>query len=156
MTRRLFRALPVAALLLAGLTAPATAAVIEGTDGPDVLVGTSKADTISGYEGDDVLRGKAGADRLYGGAGADRLYPGNDAKVDVMRGGPGPDRINARVARQRGQDRVFAGKGDDTVRLIEVWGWYTPRVDCGPGEDTLVVPYRFIPSEGCEHVVLSD
>jgi hypothetical protein len=155
MTVRLIRAIPVAALLAAGLALPAAAAVINGTGGADVLVGTSRADTIHGYRGNDVLRGKVGADHLYGGRGADRLYPGDDAQTDVLRGGPGPDVINARIKpHERGRDRVYAGGGNDTVRLVEVWGWYTPYVDCGPGKDTLMAPHRMIRSTGCERVVL--
>ena len=155
MTIRLTRALPVAALLAVGVAAPAAAAMINGTAGPDVLVGTSTADTIRGYAGDDTLRGKGGADNLYGGRGADRLYPGDDVKTDVLRGGPGADTINARVGPHgRGADRVYAGSGNDTVKLVEVFGWYTPYVDCGPGDDTLMVPYRMVRQTGCEHIVL--
>jgi hypothetical protein len=156
MTVRLIRALPVAALLTAGLALPAAAAVINGTGGADVLVGTSRADTIHGYRGNDILRGKVGADHLYGGRGADRLYPGDDAQTDVLRGGPGADTISARVGPHgRGADRVYAGGGNDIVKLVEMFGWYTAYVDCGPGKDTLMVEYRsMIPSTGCERVVL--
>jgi Ca2+-binding RTX toxin-like protein len=47
---------------------------------------------------------------LDGGAGDDRLNGGYDA--DVVRGGPGDDRI---VARGGGIDRITCGPGVDTV-----------------------------------------
>lgn len=145
---RLIRTLPLAALLTASLAAPAAAAVINGTDGPDVLVGTAKADTIHGYGGGDTLRGRAGADQLYGGSGADRLYPGDDSRRDVLRGGPGPDRINARTP-----DVVYSGAGNDTVRVLEVNGWEFPRIYCGPGWDTVIADYTGFGMSGCERNV---
>lgn len=79
----------------------------------------------------------------------------------MLRGGPGPDRIFARTGRGlgpgedvRGRDRVFAGPGNDVVRVAENWGWYVPYLDCGPGNDTVVVPFRMVSTYGCEHVVL--
>jgi RTX calcium-binding nonapeptide repeat (4 copies) len=157
MRTRVVSPLLITGVLVASLAGPATAAVISGSPGPDVLLGTPRADTIRGFAGNDILRGRRGVDHLYGGHGADRLFPGDDSRTDVLRGGPGPDRIDARVGpRGQGPDSVNAGAGNDTVRAVEVWGWAVPQVDCGPGEDTYVVPYRFIPSMGCEHVVLFD
>lgn len=66
MATRLIRVLPLAALLTAGLAAPATAAVINGTGGPDVLAGTAKADTIRGFGGADRIRADR-ATRVPGG-----------------------------------------------------------------------------------------
>lgn len=71
-----------------------------------------------------LLAGR-GADKLYGGAGADRLRPGDDSQVDVLRGGPGPDRIFARTGRGLGPGEDVRGR--DRV---------------GPGNDTVVVPFR--------------
>lgn len=157
MTGRRTRALSMAGLVVVGLALPASAEVVDGTNGPDVLVGSPRADTIRGFAGNDILRGRPEADKLFGGRGADRLYPGDDSKTDVLRGGPGPDTINARVGpKGRGPDRVYAGDGNDVVRLVETFGWYVPSVDCGPGADTLVVPFRFIPSTRCERLVLFD
>jgi len=83
----------------AGFTAPTK--LIEGTKKADTLVGTPRADRILGYGGDDWLRGLGGDDVLVGGAGK-----------DVLSGGPGNDRIEARDGQQ---DRVFCGRGNDTV-----------------------------------------
>lgn len=60
-----------------------------------------------------LLAGR-GADKLYGGAGADRLLPGDDSQVDVLRGGPGPDRIFARTGRGLGPDEPF--------RMVSTYG----------------------------------
>lgn len=155
MATRMTRALPIALLLGVSLAAPATAATIDGTDGADVLVGTTGSDTIRGYAGDDSLRGRAGADVLHGGPGADELRPGKDSQVDVLRGGRGPDRIWARIgASGKGADAVHAGRGDDRVVVVNTHGWLSPVVDCGPGDDTVVLPYGFETRyPHCEHYV---
>jgi Ca2+-binding RTX toxin-like protein len=75
--------------------------VIEGTKKADTLVGTPRADRIVGHGGDDWLRGVGGGDVLVGGPGK-----------DVLSGGPGNDLIQARDGQR---DRVFCGRGDDTV-----------------------------------------
>jgi Ca2+-binding RTX toxin-like protein len=123
MTTRLVRVLPVALLGLA-LAGPASAAVIEGTNGPDTLEGTPQADTIRGY---------GGLDTIYGKAGADRLYAGRDNKRDKVYGGPGNDRIHIRY-----RDRVYAGRGNDVVRIHTGAKWAWTRVQCGPGYDRLL------------------
>ncbi|HET8562075.1 MAG TPA: hypothetical protein VFL69_16265 [Marmoricola sp.] len=121
MNKRLVRTLPVAGLLVIGLAGPATAAVINGTDGPDVLVGTSHADTIRGY---------GGADKIYGEGGGDRIYTGKDRKRDRVWAGPGADRIHARTA-----DYIHAGAGNDVIRLTNVKMMATTIIWCGPGRD---------------------
>lgn len=155
MTRHLARAVPIGLLLGLGFAAPAAASTIDGTDGPDVLVGTSAADTVRGHAGDDVLKGLAGADVLHGGPGADLLRPGRDSQADVLMGGRGPDRIWARIgASGHGTDQVYAGSGDDRVTVVNTYGWLSPLVDCGPGNDTVVLPYGFgTRYPHCEHYV---
>lgn len=155
MTGLVGRALPMALLLGVGLAAPAAASTIEGTDGDDVLVGTTAADTIRGHGGDDILRGRAGADVLRGGPGADLLRPGRDSQADLLLGGRGPDRIWARIGvAGNGTDRVYAGEGDDRVVVVNAYGWLAPLVDCGPGDDTVVLPYGFGTRYAhCEHHV---
>lgn len=147
MRTTLIGALPAAVLLLGSLVAPAAAAVINGTNAPDVLVGTRSADTISGLGGNDTLRGRGGPDHLHGGQGADRLYPGDDSAKDVMHGGPGRDRIEVRTP-----DVVHAGAGNDTMRVLE-WGWSPPLIDCGPGRDTVIASYKGFGMSHCERVV---
>ena len=96
----------------------------------------------------EVVTGTNGPDVLYGRTGGDRIFPGDDARKDVLLGGAGPDRITA-----RGYDVVFAGDGDDTVRVLDIVG-FSPKVTCGPGEDTVILPYGWYigPFPDCEHV----
>jgi Ca2+-binding RTX toxin-like protein len=159
--QRARRALVIVLVLTGTAAGPATAAIINGTSGSDVLQGTAEADTIRGYAGADRILGRAGADKIYGGDGADRLFPGDDSRIDVLRGGPGPDRIFARTGQGLGPDEnvigrdyVYAGPGNDLVKVVESWGWYLPFLDCGPGHDTVVVPHRMVVTKGCEHLVL--
>lgn len=157
MSKRLTGALAGAALISVSLAAPAAAAVINGTSGPDVLVGTAKADAIHGFGGSDTLYGKAGNDQLYGGrgpdgvyggGGADAIYGGRDARRDILRGGAGPDRIYA-----IGPDVVFAGRGNDRIVLVD----NIPRlkVYCGSGHDTVIFRHRDWPPmvvQDCESI----
>jgi Ca2+-binding RTX toxin-like protein len=155
MHTRVLRALPVALLLAVGIAAPATAAVIDGTPGPDRLIGTSKADRIHGYAGNDVLKGRVGADLLSGGSGADRLYPGKDSQTDMLRGGAGRDHIWVRIGPTgHGVDTAYAGAGNDRIRMVNTYGWVAPAIHCGAGEDTVVLPYGYDTKiTGCEHLV---
>ena len=89
---------------------PAEGATIVGTAGNDVLCGGPGHDTLKGYGGDDLLLGKGRGDLLLGGDGDDVLKPGSghdeakagaggdtvrgcDNTKDVLRGGPGSDRV---------------------------------------------------------------
>jgi Ca2+-binding RTX toxin-like protein len=138
MITRLTRAVSAAALLTVGLAAPAAAAVIDGTRGPDVLVGTAEADTIRGF---------GGADKIYGRAGSDRIYAGRDNKRDLLRGGPGNDRINARLG-----DTVHAGRGNDIV-WVRPAAWKMAHIYCGPGYDRLYGYNSWLVSQrGCEEM----
>lgn len=121
MSKRLTGALAGAALISVSLAAPAAAAVINGTSGPDVLVGTAKADVIRGY---------AGADRIHARAGGDTVDTGKDKKRDRVWAGPGADRIHGYLG-----DYIHAGAGDDVIRLTSVMMMATTIVWCGPGHD---------------------
>ena len=137
MWTRLVRAVPVVALVAIGAAAPAAAAVIKGTEGPDVLVGTAKADIIRGY---------AGADRIHARAGDDVIYAGKDLKWDHVYGGPGNDRLY--VAR----DYVYGGPGNDVIVLPRKRGMYMTHISCGPGYDHVYnyAGHWFTEAKGCE------
>ena len=139
MTTRITGALVAAAMLTAGLAAPAAAAVINGTSGPDLLIGTTADDTIHGYGGLDQIRGKAGADRIYA---------GNDSKRDLVHGGPGNDVIFSRFG-----DTVYGGLGDDVIH-VGVAAWRTTQVYCGPGVDHVYgnTDSFLVRLHGCEKV----
>src|SRR3954462_11165144 len=143
---------------------------LAGGPGPDRLYGETGADTVTGNAGDDVADGGSGDDRLTGNDGNDRLFggfghdtldggPGNDAidggaapdtitagdgddlvhggsSTDHIDGGPGNDVIHT----DSGADVVTAGPGDDIVYVNN--GTAVDRVDCGEGNDTIVInPY---------------
>lgn len=49
-----------------------------------------------------------------------------------MCAGPGPDRIRIRLG-----DTVYAGRGNDVVRIGIAKGWGMTQVFCGPGYDRI-------------------
>ncbi len=64
---------------------------LEGGAGHDQLQGGSGDDVLSGQDGIDVLHGDGGLDWIDGGADRDLLDGGDDALVDRVIGGSGPD-----------------------------------------------------------------
>lgn len=89
------------------VAAPAPAARIQGTQGPDRLVGTPRDDAVYGRAGDDRLVGRGGHDLLHGGPGRDALVGETgddkavvhyDGAVDTVSCGPGRDVVTAEVA----------------------------------------------------------
>jgi Ca2+-binding RTX toxin-like protein len=122
---------------MAGLAGPATAAVIDGTAGPDTLVGTAKSDTIHGY---------GGADKIHGRAGDDLIYAGKDLTWDHVYGGRGNDRIHV------SRDYAYGGRGNDLIFLPKKRGMYMTHIDCGPGYDQVYnYPGPMLASvKGCE------
>ena len=143
---------------------------ISGRGGGDFLWGDTASDTVRGGPGDDMVDGGSAGDRLYGdsgddiaygGYGRDELYGGSgDDSLDgafapdTIHGGGGNDVIHGGGATDRldggpGDDRIFpdssadvvkAGEGDDTVFYNSGKG--SGSVDCGPGQDTLLVNRR--------------
>ncbi len=99
--RRHFGALPpfIDATVRGGVGSDA----VFGHSGTDILRGGPGGDRIKGDGGDDILSGGAGGDRLVGGAGNDLLRGGAggdvldsaDGSADVVRCGPGRDRVRA-------------------------------------------------------------
>jgi Ca2+-binding RTX toxin-like protein len=75
-------------------------AIIDGTNGNDILIGTPGDDTINGLAGNDILRGRAGNDVLNGDDDHDFLVGGDDN--DALNGGSGDDYLRG-------------GEGDDTI-----------------------------------------
>jgi hypothetical protein len=66
-----------------------------------------------------------------------------------VRGGRGPDVIFARY-----HDRIFAGPGDDVVRVVELSYTRGTYINCGPGKDTVYFPYGWLlPTTSCERIV---
>ena len=152
-------AVALAALLLGVSATGAVAAVIEGTNGNDVLTGTPDADVLRGLAGADVVHGLGGRDLLSGHEGNDELYgdAGRDfvwgyAGNDVQRGGGGPDQLtDAEGLTSAGADRLYGGPGPDYLGSVagpdRLYGGgqddelhtESPDVvaDGGPGDDVL-------------------
>ena len=79
------------------------ATTLLGGPGADRLTGGPAADQVSGDDGDDTLAGGGGADVVIGGLGFDELsgdagdddLRARDGLQDVVRCGPGSDRVDA-------------------------------------------------------------
>ena len=105
---------------------------IPGDNKGNKLRGTSAGDRIRGVGGNDVLRGLGGDDCLNGGRGNDRLIagPGSDRLTggkgrDIMLGAGGPDMIKARDGQRDvikcgpGKDKVVADRSDRVAKDCE-------------------------------------
>ncbi|MEA2271488.1 MAG: hypothetical protein QOI98_196 [Solirubrobacteraceae bacterium] len=68
--------------------------IIFGDTGDDRLLGGAGSDTIYGKDGDDYIDGRGGHDTLSGGAGDDIIIS-NDDVMDIVKCGPGHDRVDA-------------------------------------------------------------
>jgi Ca2+-binding RTX toxin-like protein len=97
-------------------------AIINGTNGSDILVGSGNNDKIEGLAGTDFLDGRAGDDILEGGDGNDVLLggQGNDSLEgnkgdDIMIGGNGNDILEWEDG--DGDDRISGGRGYDVVEV---------------------------------------
>jgi Ca2+-binding RTX toxin-like protein len=112
-------------------------ALLDGTDGDDVILGSDGDDTIDagdgldyvcggpgdddifGGDGGDVLRGDTGDDDVSGGTGSDTLFGdgGNDTiaggfDYDIQLGGDGDD-VMIDIEKDRPHDELYAGDGFD-------------------------------------------
>ena len=86
----------------------ASANLINGSEGADVLVGGAERDTLRGGGGDDRLVGGAGDDQLDGGAGSDRVH--GDAGNDVA--------LYVAAENAAATDTYVGGAGKDTLGLV--------------------------------------
>ena len=121
------RFLAIIANLLIGFEV--NAQVIEGTNGPDVLVnptpntrsriyGRAGNDHITGGRISDILNGQGGNDRVLGAGGDDLIY-----------GGAGKDYLYG----QWGDDKIYGGIGDDVL----FGEWHNDFLQGGEGRDLL-------------------
>ena len=136
-----------------------------GTKKADTMKGTPQPDQIRARSGDDLVKagggdgdfsiGGPGADRIRGQAGADQVIGGGirgnfetgdlffaDNKDDVVRGGGGDDPTIAGGYGKGGEDKLFGGKGNDTLYAAQRGFPYRGHVqvnkeivDCGPGKN---------------------
>jgi Ca2+-binding RTX toxin-like protein len=113
---------------------------VEAGGGGDVVSAGPGNDTVTGGDGADQLDGAAGDDALSGGDGNDVLTAGDGN--DALAGDGGADRLDAGAGGDRldggdGGDALTAGDGNDTLEANDRGG--DEHVDCGPGEDTLLI-----------------
>lgn len=92
--------------------------VINGKAGDDVIIAGGSADFVDGGAGADIISGGGGSDVIYGGAGADLIDSGSGsdfidggAGADLIDGGSGDDIIQGRA----GADVLEGGSGDDVI-----------------------------------------
>jgi Ca2+-binding RTX toxin-like protein len=102
-----------------------------GSDGDDRLAGRGGDDVLNSDEagaqrgGADVVLGGRGADTITAAGGDDHLAGGRGADTvddigagpDVVRGGPGPDRLFDELA-GAGVEQIAGGRGTDTLELF--------------------------------------
>jgi Ca2+-binding RTX toxin-like protein len=103
-------------------------AVINGTNGNDILSGTAGNDIMRGYLGNDRLIGKEGSNYLDGGDGNNFLYGNFNGIISINMAGP-PATINITPATPRplysnyfqattisyGDNTLISGSGADTL-----------------------------------------
>jgi Ca2+-binding RTX toxin-like protein len=131
---------PAAALLLAAAPT-ASADVITGGPGDNVLTGTDQRDWIYARAGNDTVAGNGASDFLFGGRGMDTVS--GDGGHDYVWGGPGADTLEGGPA----GDVLYAGWGVDALegnggndRLVASENDGAPDVaDCGAGYDRAVI-----------------
>ena len=150
--------------------APPTARTVPGTPGNDRLLGSDEKDSVFGADGDDELFGNGGDDYvdgengndvLHGGLGNDQMYGRRDNDVvlgnegddflngdrglDTINGGPGNDRIFGGLD----SDNITGDEGDDRINVVD---GSIDRVDCGDGNDTVLVDVVDVVTPNCESV----
>lgn len=131
--------LRILALALAAVTAPAFAAILQGTSANDPLHGGAGSDELYGREGDDVLHGNGGDDLFEGGTGNDTLY-----------GGTGHDTYWWFVG--DGQDVVRNSTGYGDIDSVAFGAGIAPRdVRLSRVTDNLLLTH--VPSGGYVHAI---
>ncbi|GCD90905.1 calcium-binding protein [Nocardioides sp. LS1] len=112
------------------------------------IVGTGASETINGTPGPDVIVGGDGNDTINGLGGDDRICdPSGSNNVNLLRGGPGDDRL-------LGSASLHGGAGNDVLVVAGTVG-STVLVDGGTGNDTLRAPVLkalFTPGPGRDRV----
>ena len=127
-----------------------------GLGGDDIIWANRKptgrsrgTDRIDAGPGNDTVYGasRGGHSIIDGGPGADYLQGGGEIATNFIRGGSGADTVRLTG---HGLNRVLAGWGDD---LIYAYAKDTVRIDCGPGDDTVMIGFnRTVVTRRCETV----
>lgn len=149
-----FRRRPVYAKEPALLRCAGRVATIIGTPARDVLKGSKRKDVVVALGGDDRISTFTRADVVCAGAGRDRVDAGDNGEgggFDLVRGGPGGDRIvlgpelghafgeggNDVLIGSKGGDNIYGGPGDDLIRGGPNPFFNTDFLFGGPGDDRI-------------------
>lgn len=154
--------------MISGIRSTTTAALLNGTDGQDILFGGRAYDGLTrivdggagddwiygpgnlrGGTGDDYIRSSGSDNLVQGGDGNDQLFGSGDNTIlageagdDTLNGGYGNDILRGGA----GIDRFFGGQGIDTVDYVDAT--QSVRVDLseqrGVGGDALGERYSSI------------
>ena len=81
--------------------------VLNGTEGPDLILAKGGSDVVNGHGGNDCIDGGNGSDALHGQGGNDVILGGNGS--DAIQGNEGNDWLYG----QDGSDSVKGASGDD-------------------------------------------
>jgi Tol biopolymer transport system component len=129
-------------------------ATLIGTPGPDVLKGTKRKDVVIALGGNDRIDTYTQGDVICGGAGRDTIDAGDNGEggsFDLVRGGPGADKItlgpelgkafgdggNDVLLGSKGGDELYGGPGNDLLRGGPNPTYNSDFLYGGPGNDRL-------------------
>jgi hypothetical protein len=157
--------------------------VLLGGEGDDLLRPRAGGGRVEGGEGDDSIPAVAGPVHVLGGPGRDDVqFFGPDHLTVSLDGAPndphgsnldvedvttdaGDDTVlgsidantiitfggNDRIDPGTGPDTVLAGGDDDRIEAED--GWLDPDIDCGAGQDTVIVDFVDVVAGNCEVVL---
>jgi len=136
--------------------------------GNDVVTAYGSGDTVFGDEGNDIVDGYPGQDVIYGGPDGDGSANGTTFKEtlnleggedsDVVRGGGGPDYIDAaehdspdEYPNMQPVDYSYGGGGNDHIYAVD---GNEDIIDCGKGtSDVARVDKKIDDVTHCERIV---
>lgn len=121
--------LAVALIAFGALASVASARIMLGTSGDDVIQGTRGDDYIRGRAGNDTIAGGGGSDVVLGGRGNDRIkvYTQGEStsggRDDTVRCGPGTDYVTAGVNDYVNDNCEFVTRGSSAGKAVFVRQW---------------------------------